>query len=42
MHDAGVVAVVHPGGSINDKKSIEYCQEHNMAMALTGFRHFKH
>jgi phosphoribosylaminoimidazolecarboxamide formyltransferase / IMP cyclohydrolase len=41
-HNAGVVAVVHPGGSINDKKSIEYCQEHNMEMALTGFRHFKH
>lgn len=41
-YNAGVVAVVHPGGSINDKKSIEYCQEHNMAMVLTGFRHFKH
>lgn len=41
-HDAGVVAVVHPGGSINDQKSIDYCQENNMAIALTGFRHFKH
>jgi len=41
-HKAGVVAVVHPGGSINDQKSIDYCQENNMAMALTGFRHFKH
>lgn len=41
-HDAGIVAVAHPGGSINDKKSIDYCEEHKMGMAITGFRHFKH
>lgn len=41
-HNAGIVAVVHPGGSVNDQKSIDYCQENNMAMALTGYRHFKH
>lgn len=41
-HKEGIVAVVHPGGSINDKKSIDFCKENNMAMVLTGFRHFKH
>jgi len=39
---AGVVAVVHPGGSIKDQDSIDYCDAHNMAMVLTGIRHFKH
>jgi phosphoribosylaminoimidazolecarboxamide formyltransferase/IMP cyclohydrolase len=39
---AGITAVVHPGGSINDQKSIDYCNENNVAMAITGFRHFKH
>lgn len=41
-HKAGIKAVIHPGGSINDKKTIDYCQENNMAMTLTGYRHFKH
>jgi len=39
---SGIKAVVHPGGSINDQKSIDYCNEHGLAMVLTGFRHFKH
>jgi len=39
---AGVKAVIHPGGSINDQKSIDYCNENRVAMVLTGFRHFKH
>ena len=39
---AGIKAVVHPGGSIKDKESIDYCNEHGMAMVLTGIRHFKH
>jgi len=38
----GVLAVIQPGGSINDKESITFCDHHEMAMALTGFRHFKH
>ncbi|MDD2576852.1 MAG: bifunctional phosphoribosylaminoimidazolecarboxamide formyltransferase/IMP cyclohydrolase [Bacteroidales bacterium] len=41
-HKEGIVAVVHPGGSINDDKSIDFCKENNMAMVLTGYRHFKH
>lgn len=41
-HQAGITAVVHPGGSIRDNDSIEYCNQHDMAMAITGFRHFRH
>ncbi|MDR2359085.1 MAG: bifunctional phosphoribosylaminoimidazolecarboxamide formyltransferase/IMP cyclohydrolase [Prevotellaceae bacterium] len=41
-HEAGITAVVQPGGSVNDEKSISYCNEHNMAMVTTGIRHFKH
>lgn len=39
---AGITAVIQPGGSVKDKESIHYCNEHNMAMAFTGIRHFKH
>jgi phosphoribosylaminoimidazolecarboxamide formyltransferase/IMP cyclohydrolase len=38
----GIKAVIQPGGSIRDKDSIDYCDEHGMAMVFTGFRHFKH
>lgn len=41
-HNAGITAVVHPGGSIRDNESIEYCNKHDMAMVTTGIRHFKH
>ncbi|MDR3184741.1 MAG: bifunctional phosphoribosylaminoimidazolecarboxamide formyltransferase/IMP cyclohydrolase [Prevotellaceae bacterium] len=40
--DAGITAVVHPGGSVNDKLSAGYCEEHQIAMVTTGIRHFKH
>lgn len=41
-HQAGIVAYIQPGGSIRDKDSIDYCRQHNLAMILTGMRHFKH
>ncbi|MEO8591606.1 MAG: bifunctional phosphoribosylaminoimidazolecarboxamide formyltransferase/IMP cyclohydrolase [Flavobacteriales bacterium] len=41
-HAAGITAVVHPGGSIRDQESIDFCNTHGMAMAITGKRHFKH
>ncbi len=41
-NDAGISSVIQPGGSIRDKDSIEYCNEHNMSMVMTGVRHFKH
>jgi len=41
-HAEGIVAFIQPGGSIRDKDSIEYCKQHNLAMVITGMRHFKH
>lgn len=40
--EAGITAVIQPGGSINDKLSIEKCNETGLSMVTTGFRHFKH
>lgn len=39
---AGVQAVVQPGGSVRDQESIDFCNEKGMAMAMTGIRHFRH
>ncbi|MBK8225623.1 MAG: bifunctional phosphoribosylaminoimidazolecarboxamide formyltransferase/IMP cyclohydrolase [Flavobacteriales bacterium] len=41
-HKAGITAVVHPGGSIRDQDSIDYCNANGLAMCITGTRHFKH
>ena len=41
-HNAGITAVIQPGGSIKDQLSIDYCNEHNIAMVFSGNRHFKH
>ncbi|MFI3294402.1 MAG: bifunctional phosphoribosylaminoimidazolecarboxamide formyltransferase/IMP cyclohydrolase [Rikenellaceae bacterium] len=41
-HKEGVDAVIQPGGSINDKLSIEYCNNNGIAMVTTSMRHFKH
>ncbi|HQI45601.1 MAG TPA: bifunctional phosphoribosylaminoimidazolecarboxamide formyltransferase/IMP cyclohydrolase [Bacteroidales bacterium] len=41
-HQAGIKAVIQPGGSINDQASIDYCNKHEIAMMVTGTRHFKH
>ena len=41
-HEAGVDAVIAPGGSIRDQESIDYCNANGMAMVFTGLRHFKH
>ncbi len=41
-HEAGIAAVVHPGGSIRDQESIDYCEKNHMGMVITGTRHFKH
>lgn len=38
----GITAVIQPGGSVKDELSISYCDDHNMAMYFTGYRHFKH
>ncbi|EAR00543.1 bifunctional phosphoribosylaminoimidazolecarboxamide formyltransferase/IMP cyclohydrolase [Maribacter sp. HTCC2170] len=41
-HKSGITSVIQPGGSIKDQLSIDYCNENNIAMVMTGTRHFKH
>ena len=41
-HHAGITAFIQPGGSIRDKDSIDYCIANNLAMVMTGVRHFRH
>ena len=41
-HQEGITAVIQPGGSVKDPLSIDFCNNHNMAMIHTGIRHFKH
>ena len=41
-NNAGITAVIQPGGSIKDELSINYCNENKVAMVFTGTRHFKH
>jgi len=38
----GIKAVIQPGGSVKDQDSIDFCDQHDMAMVFTGIRHFKH
>lgn len=38
----GITAIIQPGGSIKDDESIAAANEHGIAMAFTGIRHFKH
>jgi phosphoribosylaminoimidazolecarboxamide formyltransferase/IMP cyclohydrolase len=40
--EAGIKNVIQPGGSINDNKSIDVCNELGLAMYTTGTRHFRH
>ena len=40
--EAGITAVIQPGGSIKDQLSVDYCDAHDMSMVKTGIRHFKH
>ncbi len=40
--EAGVTAIVQPGGSIRDEEVIAAANEHNLAMVFTGVRHFRH
>ena len=39
---AGITAIIQPGGSVNDRASIEACNAHGIAMVFTGMRHFRH
>ena len=39
---AGIKSVIQPGGSIKDQLSIDYCNDNDLSMVMTGTRHFKH
>ena len=39
---AGITAIIQPGGSIQDKASVEACNSAGIAMVFVGDRHFKH
>ena len=41
-HEAGISAVIQPGGSMRDEEVIAAADEHGMAMVFTGMRHFRH
>lgn len=41
-HEAGITAIIQPGGSVKDQDSVDFCDQHGMAMVMTGVRHFKH
>jgi phosphoribosylaminoimidazolecarboxamide formyltransferase/IMP cyclohydrolase len=38
----GITAIIQPGGSVRDKDSIQYAVDHQLAMVMTGLRHFRH
>lgn len=40
--EAGVIAVIQPGGSVKDQETIDVCNRYNIAMVFTGMRHFLH
>lgn len=40
--EAGIKAVIQPGGSVRDQESVDFCNSHDIAMVFTGVRHFKH
>ena len=41
-NESGIRSVIQPGGSIKDNLSIEFCNNNNLSMVMTGIRHFKH
>lgn len=41
-HEAGITAIIQPGGSVRDEDSIKKCNEYGIAMIFTGMRHFRH
>lgn len=41
-HKAGIKAIIQPGGSKKDQESIDYCNNNELTMVITGVRHFRH
>ena len=40
--EAGITAIIQPGGSVRDQDSIDACNKYGIAMVFTGMRHFRH
>ena len=40
--DAGISAIIQPGGSLRDQDSIDLCNEYDIPMVFSGYRHFRH
>ena len=40
--DAGITAIIQPGGSVRDNESVDMANQKGVAMVTTGIRHFKH
>jgi phosphoribosylaminoimidazolecarboxamide formyltransferase/IMP cyclohydrolase len=40
--EAGVTAIIQPGGSVKDDETIAVCDKYDIALVLTGVRHFRH
>jgi len=40
--DAGITAVIHPGGSVRDEEVLRVAEGRDMAVVVTGRRHFRH
>ena len=40
--EAGITAIIQPGGSMRDEEVINAANQHGMAMIFTGMRHFRH
>jgi phosphoribosylaminoimidazolecarboxamide formyltransferase/IMP cyclohydrolase len=40
--EAGITAIIHPGGSVRDQETLQVVNQAGAAMVLTGQRHFKH
>lgn len=41
-HEAGITAIIQPGGSIRDEDTIRFCRDQGMALIMSGMRHFRH
>ena len=41
-HEAGITSIIQPGGSVRDQESIDCCNQYQISMVFTGFRHFRH
>lgn len=40
--EAGITAIIQPGGSVKDQETIDVCNQYGIAMVFTGMRHFLH